>query len=84
MTPTLVVDLVLAVLGLEAILLALVARGGRRPSFAALLPNLAAGVFLVLAVRAAVLGLGAPWIGVFLALGGAAHVVDLRVRFRAR
>ena len=84
MTPTFFVDLVLAVLVVEAIVLASVLRSGRRPSFAALLPNLAAGVFLVLAVRAAAAGLGAPWIGGFLALGGAAHVIDLRLRLRAR
>ena len=81
MTATFLVDLVLGVLVLEVVVLAVVFRG-RRPAFAAFLPNLAAGAFLVLAVRAAVGGFGASWIGVFLALGGAAHAIDLRSRLR--
>ena len=83
MTPTVLVDLVLAVLVVEGVVLAIVLRGGRRTLLLALLPNLAAGGFLVLAVRVALGGLGAPWIGALLALGGAAHALDLRARLRA-
>lgn len=52
-----IVDLVIAVLVIEVVVLAAVSRRfGRLPRLGALLPNLAAGLFLVLALRRASAG----------------------------
>ena len=75
------VDLVIAVLAMEVVgLLVFRRRLVRLPATRRLLPNLAAGLFLVLAVRSAVHQDGAAAIGAFLALGGIAHWLDLRSR----
>ena len=77
------VDLVLAVFVIEVLVLAAFGRRFRRlPSLRALLPNLAAGLLLVLALRSAVHQDGTPMIAGFLALGGLAHLLDLRARSR--
>ncbi|MDC7784601.1 hypothetical protein PQJ75_04065 [Rhodoplanes sp. TEM] len=76
-----VVDLILALVALETIGLALLHRStGRLPRLAVLLPNLAAGAFLLLAVRAALVG--ADWVWVAASLLGAlvAHLADLATR----
>ena len=79
-----IVDGVIAILVVEAVILAIVLRRlDRAPPFAALLPNLLAGLFLMLATRSVVAeAISFPMLG-FLALGGMAHVADLVVRFRA-
>jgi uncharacterized membrane protein len=78
-----VVDLVLVVLVVEAAVLAVArARITRLPRFRVLLPNLAAGLFLVLALRAAVSQAPTGIVALLLALGGVAHVVDLVLRRR--
>lgn len=46
-----------------------------------LLPNLFAGAFLMLALRASLTGAGATAIGSWLALGLAGHLADLAVRW---
>ncbi len=80
-----IVDFVLAVVVVETIVLMIV---GRRltgqPPIRALLPNLAAGIFLVLALRSAVHGGGVVPIAACLALAGLAHVVDLLNRRASR
>ena len=76
------VDAVLAILVVEAVVLAIVlARRPRGPRFLALLPNLLAGLFLLLAVRAGLAGATVPLLGC-LACAGLAHVADLLTRFR--
>ncbi len=77
------VDLVLAVFVIEVLVLAVFGRRVRGlPPLRALLPNLAAGLLLVLALRSAVHQDGTPTIACFLALGGIAHALDLRARAR--
>ena len=73
-----IVDVVLAVVVLETIVLMVVGRRwtGRSPA-RSLLPNLAAGLFLVLALRSAVHGGGVVPIAACLALAGLSHLVDL-------
>lgn len=73
------IDLVLAVLALEALLILLITRGQkRRDVLLALVP----GLFLMLAVRAALAG--APWqtIAALVALSLPAHLLDLGRRLR--
>ncbi len=77
------VDLVLVVLVVETFVLGLAGRRfPRLPKFRRLLPNLAAGLFLVMALRTFVHGGALASVGLFLALGGVAHVFDLRSRMR--
>ena len=80
MTAEIVVAVVLAALFLEAVTLAVLARRLRLPSFGRLLPNLAAGLFLTLALASAIRGAGVVAIALFVALGGIAHLMDLRAR----
>lgn len=77
------VDLVLVVFVIEVAALALFGtRFPRLPPLRTMAPNLAAGLFLVMALRCAVRQDGAVAIAAFLALGGVAHVLDLRARIR--
>jgi hypothetical protein len=72
-----------AVLGLELLLILALAR--RRPGAAAsLVANLLSGLFLILALRAALVGAGAAAIGIWLALGFLAHLADLAFRLKVR
>jgi hypothetical protein len=72
--------LAIGVLGLEAIILAALARG--RVALAPLAANLLSGLFLILALRMALVGHGPGAVALFLALGGIAHLVDVALRFR--
>lgn len=80
------VDLVLAVVALEALVLFALRRvTGHGPAPLPLLANLVAGTCLLLAMRAALTADGWPVIALWLAAAGAAHCVDLRLRWtRAR
>ncbi len=71
------VDLALAVLAVEAAWLGLLQRRvlGRAPPVAAWLPNLLAGVALLLALRAALTG-AIAWVPLWLTAAFAAHVVE--------
>ncbi len=79
------VDLILAVVALEAVLLSLWWRWRRQgvPP-ARLLPFLAAGAALLLALRGALTGADPRWLGLWLTLAGIAHLWDLRGRWRGR
>lgn len=80
---TLLIDAVIALTVLEA--LALVAwhrRTGRGMAPAECLPNLASGLALMLAVRAAIGGSGWGWVAAGLATAGLLHAADLRRRWR--
>ena len=59
-------------------------RTGAGVAAADLLPNLAAGFCMLLAVRAALGGAAWVWIAVALAGSGVAHVFDLRRRWSER
>jgi hypothetical protein len=77
-----IVDLVLAIVAAETAALVLFNRlTGRGPSPAALLVTALSGVFLLLALRAALTG--QSWTAVSLPLLGAfaAHLADLRMRW---
>lgn len=78
-----VADLLLAIILIEAAALWLFRRRtGRGPRLAEVAPFLAAGAFLVLALRSALVG--APWwcVAAALAASGLAHAVDVARRFR--
>ena len=80
----LMVDLVIAFTLLEAVALLLYRRAtGRGVGAAALLPNLAAGLCLLLGLSAALHAQTWPWIALALTGAGLAHAMDLRERWRA-
>src|SRR6476619_3759940 len=80
-----VIDLVIALVVLEALTLCAyhlaTGRGLAPAQFAA---NLAAGLCLLLAVRAALTSAGWVWVALSLALSRLAHLADLGSRLRAR
>lgn len=77
------VDAIIGLTLLEAIVLLAYRHGtGRGLGAEALLPNLAAGVCLMLALRAALQGAAWHWIALALAGAGLAHLLDLRARWR--
>ncbi len=77
-----VIDLILGLMVVEAIALAvLYYLTGRGIAPVRLWPNLFAGAFLMLALRASLTGAGAPAIGSWLALGLVGHLADLALRW---
>jgi hypothetical protein len=79
----LVADLILALVGLEALsLLAYRRRTGRGVAPADLVFNLLAGACLLLALRGALVGAGWGWIALCLGAALFAHLADLRRRWR--
>ena len=77
------VDVALGITALEVIVLLVVRqRTGRGIAPRALLANVGAGLFLMLAVRAALVDAPLPWLAGLFAAAGAAHVVDLAMRWR--
>ena len=77
------VDLILIVVVIEAtVLLILWRRRGRGVAPSDLLPNLCAGVFLLLALRAVLAGTGWMTASFFLAVAGFAHLIDIYRRWR--
>lgn len=77
------IDIALVLMAMEVAGLALYRRlTGRGPRMRAVLPLIGAGAALMLALRAALVGAGWGWIVVCLTLGLAAHVVDVRGRWR--
>jgi hypothetical protein len=78
-----VIDAVLVAVVVQALALALWARRtGRGVPPASLLATLAAGAFLLLALRTALAGEWWGWTGLALLAALVAHVVDLRLRWR--
>lgn len=77
-----IVDLILLLIAVEAALLYALTRWiGRGPSLAELLPNLLAGAFLLLALRAVITGAEWKWTAACLAAALVAHLADLRSRW---
>ncbi len=80
-----IVDLILLLVLAEAAGLALLHRAtGHGPSPAALLPNLAAGACLLLALRSGLRGAAWPVVALCLLGSLAAHLADLRGRWAAK
>lgn len=78
-----VVDLMLAITALEAVaVVGYFRRTGRGVAPADFLGNLLSGVGLMLALRAALAGAGWGWIAAWLVAALAAHLADLRRRWR--
>lgn len=79
-----IVDLILIATLIEAaVLLGYRRLTGRGPAPASLLPNLAAGFFLLLALRFALADAGWFWLALWLTAALVAHLVDLARRWRA-
>jgi hypothetical protein len=77
------VDLILAVVVMELVAVTFIWRRRRRGvSPRALLPNLLAGVFLLLALRCALAAAPWYWLAGCLAASGLANAADLRQRWR--
>ena len=77
------VDIAIAITVVEAIVLWILGRrSGRGTATRALLANVGAGLFLMLAVRAALVGAAWPWLAGLFAAAGASHVADLALRWR--
>lgn len=78
-----IVDGILALVVIEIVVLGMVRiRRGAGPGWRALVPNLLAGAALLLALRAALTGAAWPWVPLWLAVAGVAHVADLHFRWR--
>jgi hypothetical protein len=78
-----IVDAALAITAIEVIVLLVVRRRtGRGIDAHAVLANVGAGLFLMLAVRAALVDAAWPWLAICLVAAGAAHVADLSMRWR--
>lgn len=78
-----IVDLILAAVALEAVLLlAYRRRTGRGIRPVGLLATLSAGAALLLALRAALIGAWWGWIALALSVALLAHLVDLAARWR--
>lgn len=78
-----IVDLIIAAMALEALLLAAWRRRtGRGLPPAVVATTLLAGVFLMLALRAALTGASWPAIAGWLLAGLAAHLADIGLRLR--
>jgi len=79
-----VVSAILVIVVVEgAVLLAWRRHAGRGPSVLAIASNLAAGFFLVAALKLAMLGVHPVWILTSLALALVAHLADLASRWAA-
>lgn len=77
------VDLILGIVAVELIAITFYWRTtGRGIAPARLLPNLAAGALLLLALRLCLSGYSWPWTAACLALAGIANVADLRQRWQ--
>ena len=77
-----VIDLILGLMVVEAIALAVLYHmTGRGIAPVRLLPNLFAGAFLMLALRASLTGGGGTAIGSWLILGLVGHLADLALRW---
>jgi hypothetical protein len=78
------IDLILGLMVAEMIvILALRRRAGKGPRLALLLPNMAAGGFLLLSLREALVGASSLEIAVCLLCALVAHLFDLRARWRS-
>ena len=78
-----IADVILIVMAIEGLALFFYWRAtGRSVPPSDFLLNLISGFFLILALRAAMVGGSWTWTVAFLAMGGLAHAADLRRRWR--
>ncbi len=78
----LIVDVALAVTVVELVVLFVLRRKQGLGEAVAVLANVGAGLFLMLALRAALDGADWPWLAACLAAAGTAHVADMTMRRR--
>lgn len=79
------IDFILLLVAAEALVFALLYRRlGAGPSPLQLLPNLAAGASILMALRASLAGQDGVAICIWLALAGLAHCADMIARWRDR
>ena len=79
------IDVVIVITLLEGLVLAAWHRtSGRGLAPSEFMPNLVAGLALMLALRAGGSALGWGWVAVALAVAGLAHAADVRRRLRRR
>lgn len=80
---SLFIELVIGITLAEGMALVLYRRvTGRGLRTLDIVPNLAAGLCLMAALRCVVQSAGWMWVALFLALAGAAHLIDLRARWQ--
>ena len=79
-----IADIVIAVMAVEGLLLVLLRSRIRDVRISDVAGMLAAGLFLVLALRAALTGAGWQWIAICLTAAFVAHLLDLRRQLRGR
>lgn len=78
-----IVDLILALVAMELVVLGIGAlRSGRASLLPGLVANLLAGAFLLAALRCALTGAAWPWIALWLLAALGAHAGDLLARWR--
>lgn len=81
-SPAVLVDVAIAFVGVEAIFLLVYRwRTGRGIAAGRLLPNLGAGLLLMLGIRIALGGAVWPWLPLCLLGAGLAHLADIRSRW---
>lgn len=79
-----IIDIVFLTIAVEvAVLYYLRKKTGRGPTLAAVAPFLAAGIFLLIGMRIALVGGRWEWIAAALAFSGVAHAIDMWRRFRS-
>lgn len=74
------VDVALAIVAVELIVVAVARRNAGAPVRLALIANVAAGLALMVAVRLALADVAWPWLAAALMAAGMAHVADLALR----
>lgn len=75
-------DVAIVTVAVEAIALVVYRwRTGKGIATARLLPNLGAGLLLMLGIRVSLSGAGWPWLPLCLLAAGAVHLVDMRMRW---
>ncbi len=79
-----IADLIIAVMVIEGLVLIALRSRLRNVNVPDIVGMLAAGLFLVLALRATLTGAGWPWVAAFLTAAFAAHLFDLRRRLARR
>ncbi len=83
--PVFIVDFILVIMAAEVVVLTARRRTtGRGLDYGQIAALALSGIGLIIALRAALLGSGAPWVLAGLCLGGLGHAADLALRLRRK